>query len=122
MMCALKYPVIRMYWSQKWRVAIIADAMSRDRFFSLRSSFFDIEISQEERSKDRLWKIRPLLDHVRSTCNTEDKDQELSIDEMMIPFSGQCSMRQFVPNKPNPVGLKAWILANLCGIVLDLII
>lgn len=124
-MSALKYPKIRMYWENKWQVPLIADAMTRDRFFAIRTNMkvvFDNDISKEDRQKDRLWKIRNLLDHVHAICNTEEKDQELSLDEMMIPFSGQCSMKQFVPNKPNPVGLKAWVLSNPSGIVLDFII
>ncbi|XP_046685269.1 uncharacterized protein LOC124371003 [Homalodisca vitripennis] len=33
-MSSLQLPQIRMYWDKEWRVAVVADHMSRDRFFS----------------------------------------------------------------------------------------
>jgi hypothetical protein len=121
-MSALQYPIMRMYWDRKFRLPLIADAMTRDRYFLIRSSIkvvFDNEIPDETRRNDRLWKVRPLLDKILAGCMKQPRNQEICVDEMMIPFSGKCDMKQYVPDKPNPVGLKVFVLANPNGVVCD---
>lgn len=59
----INYPQLKMYWQRKYRVAIIADNISRNRFFHLKNNLkvvFDPSISQEERSNDKMWKM-PLI-------------------------------------------------------------
>lgn len=43
------------------------------------------------------------------------------LDQQMIPFSSQMSVKQYVPNKPNPVGLKNFVLASVDGFVQTLL-
>ena len=118
----LNFPQMRMYWSGVTRVPRIADAMARDRFFKIRNNLKVVDddaVSAVVKESDRLWKVRPLLEKVKQTCLTRMRDGEVSIDEQMIPFSGSTSLKQYVPNKPNPVGLKSFVLANPDGLVLD---
>lgn len=121
-MAALNYPWLRMYWETKWRVPIIADNMSRNRFTVLRASIkvvSDEGITEEIRKKDKLWKVRPLIERIQQGCRLQGKEKRLSIGEMVIPFRGSCGIKQYCPGKLNPVGLKAFVLANPNGLILD---
>ncbi|XP_063388185.1 piggyBac transposable element-derived protein 2-like [Cydia fagiglandana] len=121
-MATIDYPNIRMYWEKKWRVAVVADNMARNRFLALRNSLkavFDPDITTETKNKDRIWKIRPLFDRIVAGCRKQPKDQCLSVDEMIIRFTGSCSIKQFSPGK-NMVGIKAFVLANPDGTICDM--
>lgn len=121
-MSTIQYPQVHMYWMKKWRIPIIANTMPRDKYKLIAKSLkltFDNEVSEEDRKADRLWKVRPLLERVRQGCLRQERSKHISVDEMMIPFQGQTTLKQYVPNKPNPIGLKAFVLANPNGIVCD---
>ncbi|XP_047493846.1 piggyBac transposable element-derived protein 2-like isoform X2 [Penaeus chinensis] len=121
-MSVIKMPRIKMYWQSKTRIPWIAEKMSRDRFFSLRHSLKVIDdstILEEDRKVDRLWKVRPLLEAIRTRCSELPRPSKVSIDESMIPIRGRISIRQHVPGKPFPDGLKMFVLASPSGMVLD---
>ena len=123
-MSALQYPQIDMYWSQKWKVRIIAMAMTRNRFFFIRCRLkcvYDAEVTDEQKIQ-KVWKIKPLFDRILNGCHEQNRPKEMCIDEMIIPFTGKCPMRQYCPNKPNPVGLKVFVLATPKGVVCDMVI
>jgi hypothetical protein len=71
MMGSLKYPRICMYWTKSTRVAAIKQAMKRDCFFKLRfhiKVIVDINVTDDEKQRDKLWKVHPLLEKVRQAC------------------------------------------------------
>lgn len=110
-MGCINVPVIRMYWSKQYGIQIVKDAMTRDRFFNIRSSLkvvFDSDVSDQEKV-NKIWKVAPLFDAVLRGCHTQPRTDHISIDEMIIPFSGQCGIRQYCPGKPNTVGIKVFV-------------
>ncbi|GBP12331.1 PiggyBac transposable element-derived protein 3 [Eumeta japonica] len=119
LMGSLKYPQGRLYWSNDLCVPLIRNTMTRDRFFELRNHLHFVDNSARRDNTDKLWKIRPIITKVQEKCYTLPRSKHLSIDEQMIPFSGRCEYRQYVPSKPNPLGLKNFVLAARDGVVLD---
>ncbi|KAK0065954.1 piggyBac transposable element-derived protein 4 [Biomphalaria pfeifferi] len=81
----------KLYWSsdKSWRVPAIADVMGYTRFEKIRQ-YFHLNDSahfppRNSDNYDPLHKIRPLLDHVRNTCQAVYKPQcKLSVDEAML--------------------------------------
>ncbi|CAH0722926.1 unnamed protein product, partial [Brenthis ino] len=119
-MSVLQCPQIDMYWSEKWKVSIIAIAMTRNRFFFIRRRLkcvYDAEVTAEQKIQKN-WKIQPLFNRVLEGCHKHNRPK--SIHEMINPFTGKCPMRQYCPHKPNPVGLK--VLATPQGVVCDVVI
>lgn len=122
MMSVLKLPWMKLYWSTKTRIAAIADAISRNRFHQIRGhlkAVCDHDVPQEQRERDRLWKVRPVLESVLAGCLAIPRPPVVCIDEQMIPFTGKTILKQYVPCKPNPEGIKNYVLATPEGLVLD---
>ncbi|KAK9696334.1 Transposase IS4 [Popillia japonica] len=116
--------IIGVQMSKEYGIEVIKTAMTRRRFFNIRSSLkvvFDDDVTAEEKSKNKIWKVALLFDSVLFGCRSQERPIHLSIDEMIVPFSGQCGIRQYCPGKPNPVGIKIFVLASPDGIVLDML-
>lgn len=79
----------------------------------------DDDVPEDLRKSDKLWKVRPFLDRILQGCRSQTRSECVSIDEQMIPFTGACPCRQYLPMKPNPVGIKNFLCATADGIVLD---
>lgn len=117
-------PRLRLYFMKGMEIPIITQ-IPRDRIFKLRNFLHvvdNLSVPEAVKETNKLWKVQPILDAVREKCLTLARAKELSIDEQMIPFSGTTSLRQYVKNKPNPVGLKNFVLASPCGLVHDFFI
>lgn len=124
LMGVIHLPQIHLYWSRACSVRLVSDSMTRNRFYELRNHLHSVNSAAptEEQKKDKLFLVRPILKAFSAACLALPWTQKLAIDEQMIPFSGRCAMRQYVPSKPNPVGLKNFMLAAPDGLVLDYMI
>lgn len=113
---------INLYWKKELQVSSIANTMTRDRFYRLRNHLSvtdEMSVTNEEKASDRFWKVRPLLKKIWDVCQRLPREEELSLDEQMISFTGRCPSRQYVPRKPANTGFKNFVLAGASGLVVD---
>ncbi|KAL3225737.1 hypothetical protein MRX96_049145 [Rhipicephalus microplus] len=70
-------------------------------------------------SDDKFWKVRPLLDVIRSRCLQLEELEQNCIDEQMVAFSGRVPAKQVVKSNPNPVGVKIFVRCSTDGLAHD---
>ena len=124
----LRLPQIRDYWSKSKILStpFFSSVMSRDRFQTilryLHLNDSSLQKKAGEEGYDRLYKIRPLLDHLVAVYPLYyQAAQHVSIDEMMIGTRCKVSFLQYMPKKPTKFGIKVWVLAEAkTGYVLSL--
>ena len=114
-------PSIAHYWAsaRDLEVLPIKNAMSRERFqIILRNLHVNDNSKMDPRNKDKLYKIRPLLQHLNAVfADKRPLKEYLCIDESMILFKGRSSLKQYNPMKPIKRGYKLWCLADDDGYV-----
>ncbi|XP_070390691.1 piggyBac transposable element-derived protein 3-like [Dermacentor albipictus] len=122
LMGILKFPRIRMYWQASTRIPAIAESMTAKRFFRIRAALHitDSNAPRDPASQDKFWKVRPVIEAIRSRCLQLEPLEHNSIDEQMIPFTGRVPAKQFVKGKPNPEGVKVFLRCSADGLARDL--
>ena len=99
------FPQQRFYWMDGTRVQSIVSAMSRDRFLLIKRFLHvvdnTIQPNQNDSDYDKAFKVRPLLNIVKENFRKIHKEENLCVDEQIIPFKGRSFMKQHMPKKPN---------------------
>jgi hypothetical protein len=109
-----------MYWSSNLglRCGLIADAMTVNRFEKIRRFMHFVDNTEVEQSTDKLKKLRPILEALRTSFQSAVEPEEShSVDEMMVPFTGRSSLKQYIKSKPKPWGYKVWVRSGVSGYV-----
>lgn len=89
--------------------------MSIKRFkFLLRAlRFDDIRTRRQRRQYDKLAPIRDVFEDFVTRCtNYYCHSAFVTLDEMLEPFRGRCSFRQYIPKKPAKYGIKLQALSD----------
>ena len=77
----------------------------------------------EVADRDRLHKIRPLLDLIPKQClKVYGPGRFLSVDESLVLFKGQVHLRQYIKTKRIRFGLKLYKLTTSDGMTLDVLV
>ena len=120
-------PATRLYWSNDPLIGVTAvqKVMSRNRFDKL-LPYLHVnnnanQVPRENTARDKLLKVRPVLDRVVECCKMELRpDKNLSVDEAMVKFQGRLGMKHYMPMKPVKIGIKVWKIAEASsGFVCD---
>ena len=110
-MGCLKYPRVRMYWDTTLHVDLFVNSMTRTRFFQLRTCLHVVNnLERPDNCQYKMFKVRPVFDLVRKRCLALSLEQELSVDEQMVPFRGNLAIKQYAKGTP-PMGCK-----NICAL------
>ncbi|CAK6983347.1 piggyBac transposable element-derived protein 3-like [Scomber scombrus] len=90
--------------------------MPHDRFFLLRSHLHLVnDLEKLAENNDVFFKVCPLYDAIRSGCLELPLEENLCVDEQMVPFRGTLSVKQFIKGKPHPWGVKIYFLCGKSG-------
>lgn len=109
----------RWYWSEATRVSQVADHLTVTRFEQLKHNLHFVDNSslgpRDDPDRDRLAKIRPLVDAVNEQLSLIPLEEHLSVDEQIIPFKGASALKQHCPQKPEKWGYKVFVLSGVSG-------
>jgi hypothetical protein len=107
-----------MYWTKNSPTSgclAVAEAMSKNRFQEIKSRLHLADNAETDLS-DRLFKVRAYLDLINQNLQQFGIFAEyLSIDEEMVPYYGNHSLKMCMLNKPIRFGYKLWLLCSADG-------
>ncbi|XP_018020808.1 piggyBac transposable element-derived protein 3-like [Hyalella azteca] len=119
----IKVPSYRTYWKKGLQLAAISDIMSRDKFEEIkRYIHFNDNTQQKTRDDpdfDKLFKIRPIIESIRTNCRKVSQEEHQVVDEQIIPTKARISLKQYNPKKPHKWGYKVISQAGSSGFVYD---
>lgn len=106
-------PTIGHYWrNDNLYCSPIANKISRNRF-QLLLSLFHCSNNEEALPNDRLHKVQAIIDKfVFNFRMCVNPDENICIDESMIPFLGRIFFRQYVKGKRHKYGIKVFKLCT----------
>ena len=90
-----------MFWGKKTRVKAVANVMSRERWEQIKANLHfnnnDNMPPPTDPDRDKLFKLRPLIDDLLFKFQALPQEQTLCVDEQMVPFKGKLRLKQYLP-------------------------
>ncbi|XP_049307799.1 piggyBac transposable element-derived protein 3-like [Bactrocera dorsalis] len=104
------------FWDPTLSIELFKNTMSLKRFRQLRLNLHFIDnLMIPPDCNDKFFKIRPLIETIRKRCQEEPVEEDVCIDEQIIPFKGKLSCKIYQKGKPNPWGIKNYVLCGKSG-------
>ena len=124
-MSIYRLPSLKHYFSNTIGDVGAKHYIDKATFFKIRANLkciWDSDIPIEQKKRDPLWKVRPIMESVRSAMlSVPVPPDNVCIDEQIIPFTGGMPNKVVIKTKPHPVGLKMFCLAAPSGTILNFV-
>lgn len=91
--------------------------MSQKHFEKIRkvSHFNDntYMITRNDANHDRLYKLRPVINHLLKRFQTVPYERDLSVNEQICSTKARSYLMQYMPAKPHKLGYKFFVLSGV---------
>lgn len=111
---ARNWPVKEM-WDTKWGCSVFSQTLGRDRFLEIMKSLrFDIRTERRRNLEtDKFCLASTLWNLFIENCKMAyTPNQNLTVDEQLLPCKARCKFIQYIASKPDKFGLKFWLLVD----------
>ncbi|XP_017484076.1 PREDICTED: piggyBac transposable element-derived protein 3-like, partial [Rhagoletis zephyria] len=103
-------PIRRLFWerSKDCNNELVCEAISRNKFEFIVSNIHCQDNNLLDHS-DKVAKVRPLFTHLnRKFMETAYIEEDHSVDEAMVPYTGRHGCKQYIHGKQIRYGFKLW--------------
>jgi hypothetical protein len=118
-MSVQRFQNTRSYWHPAYGYGPVSCVMPVNKFERLKLGLHfhnnDLHKPVGHAEHDRLFKIRPVIEHLNKRFSTLPMAQRLSVDEQMCATKVAHFLKQYLPNKPHKWGFKFYVLCDLSG-------
>lgn len=111
-------PQRRMLWETKadCHNSLVADAIRRKEVDVVLSCLHFRDNKKMTANEDSYYKVRPIFDNLnRAGKRWCSGCQHFSVDEVMVPYYGRHSSKQYIHGKPIRYGFKVWAMCTADG-------
>lgn len=116
MMSVIQMPNTRLYWAPITGNELIKETMSVNKFEEIKQQihFNDNEnmLPRDDPNRDRIFKIRPLVNALNARFQTVPLEKSLSADEQLCSTKCKSIIKQYMPKKPYKWGFKLHVLSG----------
>ena len=119
LMGIIRLPNLRLYWSTEtlYKFPQFSSVMTSARYLEL-SRFFHAfnKLAVPAGNMDKLVLFRPVMEFLQGLCCRHyTPEQDLSLDEGIMPYKGRLSIKIYSPMKPDKYGVKFYFLCAKSG-------
>lgn len=72
-------------------------------------------LAADDPKKDRLYKLRPIVDHLNNKYQSIPLEKNLAVDEQLCASKARHHLKQYMPAKPHNWGYELFILSGVSG-------